>query len=343
MPLHAADVVSDPRNYQVPHWADSFNDYQEFADVGQFSPEPRNYQVPHWSEYNFNDYQEFADIGQNSPAPRNYQVPHWADGFYEPIQNEEWLSVPEHGGGPFFDIGNAFPSPGAVNVPLTTSIVLPSGYWYTELDTRLLSFRGTSSYGPQNSGVDDSRTEIVIQYGTTLREPAYLAGSAVNGWAVSLTPSNVYGVIYEMAKSLPPLTTIFVEITLYDFYGRRYKSVFSFTTTASAKIYPVYPVPDQQGVRPDSLVIFSIAPAIFKEDSVVVEVDQGDEEGFVEVFNSGVPEKFLPGWDGPLSSEKTESGTYTVVLDPWNGLPKNKTVSVRISALDISETPLELG
>lgn len=346
MPLLSVTPTVHVSAYQVPRWADgNFTDLSSATRLDYYPQEPSPYPVPHWAEYNFVDYQEDLRIPDECVEPAPYPVPRWAEGAVDLSPLLSWQVASEHGGGPFVDMGNVFPSPDSEDVSLTTSIVVPSGYWYTELDTRLLSFRGTGSYGPQNSGVDDSKTTIRVQYGSNPidAEFIYMSGSAQNGWGVTLTESNVYGIVYEMAKALPPLTTIFIEITLYDFYGRRYRSVFSFTTTTSAKIIPEYPIPDQVSVSPSSPIVFTIVPSVFKKDSVVVEVDRGEEEGFIEAFNSAESEKFKNGWDGPLSSVTDSGGVYRVVLDPWGPLPKNKTVTVKITATDYSGTHLTLG
>lgn len=167
--------------------------------------------------------------------------------------------------------------------------------------------------------------------------------SGFQGAFSSITPvGTTYQVVVDKQVDYPSFADITVTVDAEDSSGNPVSAAWSWKVEdyLGPVATPVNPTAGQTNVAVSTNIVISLADEDGVDlDTLVVEVNRGSgyELAFVYTDNP----KFHSGWNG-ASSSIVLTPLVTITIDPESPLPPNTTISVRVTALDLTGNEVRL-
>jgi hypothetical protein len=256
-------------------------------------------------------------------------------------------SIVDPSSDPYVQVSELSPTPGQVNVPADSSIVVPCGDKIPE-DKRAVLVDLLNPVSPETDlvGLDSSKTIIRVQYDVNPSFVVFENGAPVGGWSMLSVPNDysgyerdaVAGFTYTFAPptDLPAYTLVTIETELWDYSGHQSVFSHSFSTATGFRPYLVLCSPAPGSVRnpPDGLFSFAI---IENDGSVIPSTIRIYVRGAL-AFN-GATSSFLPPFDGGQSLFETDTyegfDGYKLTFARTSDFPSYQLVEVRGLATNV--------
>lgn len=191
------------------------------------------------------------------------------------------------------------------------------------------------------AGINLSSLDVVIGGLNAIVGGSFQSG--FQGASSVITPSGTsYQVTIDKQTDYPSFADITVAVDAEDSQGNPVSAVWSWKVEdyLGPVVTPINPTSGQTNVTITTNIAISLADEDGIDlDSLMVEINQGSgyETAFVYTDNP----KFHSGWNGAGSSIVL-SPVLTITIDPESPLPPNSTISVRVTALDLTGNEVRL-